>query len=205
MSNKPAPTPEGADVCVCGDYRKQHDDNDRCRVCANSRAPYDGCTKFRLAGESQPPQPTKIQLAERPSHVIVEDGVGCELIDANTLRIFRREQHAGVAQHGRAPDLYSGDTGSNPVASSNTEPNPTGQIRCLDCDLPEGDGGFQLDMVLTREQWLLIHPDDGGVLCANCIVKRAAELPGVINVSARITFAEDYKTDPTNASLWLRA
>lgn len=36
------------DECACGDYRRQHD-NSGCRVCGNSRAPYDGCTKFRLA------------------------------------------------------------------------------------------------------------------------------------------------------------
>jgi hypothetical protein len=37
----------GSDLCNCGDYRSQHGDNG-CKVCRNSRAPYDGCVKFRL-------------------------------------------------------------------------------------------------------------------------------------------------------------
>ncbi len=38
----------GADPCTCGDYRSQHNDNRFCRICGNSNAPYDGCTKFRF-------------------------------------------------------------------------------------------------------------------------------------------------------------
>ena len=61
---------------------------------------------------------------------------------------------------------------------------------CLDCGLPYA--AFPLDTVLSDAQWRLIHPDDGGVLCAGCIVTRAARLPGVIVVSARIIFAADH-------------
>ena len=58
---------------------------------------------------------------------------------------------------------------------------------CLDCktEVPS------IDLAIPRQQWLLIHPDDGGVLCPNCILKRAAKLPNVINLTARITFAND--------------
>lgn len=48
---------------------------------------------------------------------------------------------------------------------------------CLDCGAPYEM--FPLDVVLPRGQWLLIHPDEHGVLCAACIVKRAARIPGV--------------------------
>lgn len=49
-------------------------------------------------------------------------------------------------------------------------------LRCLDCALPYSE--FPLDVNLPRSQWLLICPDDRGVLCAACIVKRAARVPG---------------------------
>jgi hypothetical protein len=67
----------------------------------------------------------------------------------------------------------------------------TAALCCMDCAL-DYEHDFPLDVVLTKEQWLLIHPADGGVLCANCIVKRASKLPHVINLSARITFASDF-------------
>jgi hypothetical protein len=60
----------------------------------------------------------------------------------------------------------------------------------MDCGLDYGQ--YPLDVVLKKEQWLLIHPDDGGVLCANCIVERASRLQAVINLSVRITFARDF-------------
>ncbi len=67
-------------------------------------------------------------------------------------------------------------------------------ITCLDCGLNYDT--FPLDVVLTRIQWLLLNPLDGGVLCANCIVSRAARLPQVINLSCSITFASDYDKRP---------
>ncbi len=63
-------------------------------------------------------------------------------------------------------------------------------VACLDCGLPYEQ--FPLDTHLSRPQWLEIHPDDGGVLCANCIVKRAAAIPGatlvhlVIEITPRL-------------------
>lgn len=48
FSKASQPAPHGSDLCGCGDYRCQHNDDGFCRVCGNSRAPYDGCTKFRL-------------------------------------------------------------------------------------------------------------------------------------------------------------
>lgn len=58
---------------------------------------------------------------------------------------------------------------------------------CMDCGMES-----ELDCVLTKTQWLMINPKDGGMLCANCIIKRAAKLPHVINLQCYISFADDY-------------
>jgi len=44
------PSGRDLDECACGDYRYQHrDGHGKCKVCGDSRAPYDGCTRFRLS------------------------------------------------------------------------------------------------------------------------------------------------------------
>src|SRR5688572_18140783 len=48
---------------------------------------------------------------------------------------------------------------------------------CLDCGMPYSE--FPLDVLLPRPQWLEIHPDENGLLCAACIVRRCARIPGV--------------------------
>lgn len=63
-------------------------------------------------------------------------------------------------------------------------------VQCLDCGGPY-DELMACDLVLPRAQWLQIHPDDGGVLCANCILRRASKLPGVINITGIITNADN--------------
>ena len=58
-------------------------------------------------------------------------------------------------------------------------------VRCLDCGLPYRELG--LDLVLPDEQWLMIHPEgEGGILCANCMMKRAEKLKGATVVLAKI-------------------
>ena len=47
--------------------------------------------------------------------------------------------------------------------------------------------------LIPRAQWLLIHPEDGGVLCANCMLRRVSKLDGAINITGRITFAREYE------------
>lgn len=43
------------DVCECGDYRKSHTGGiGPCGYCANSRAPYDNCARFRFAYHGDP-------------------------------------------------------------------------------------------------------------------------------------------------------
>lgn len=60
-------------------------------------------------------------------------------------------------------------------------------VKCLDCGLDYEY--FGMDTLLPRWQWLLIHPDEGGLLCANCIVKRAAKIPGAVGLHATIGIA----------------
>jgi hypothetical protein len=63
-----------------------------------------------------------------------------------------------------------------------------GPLCCMDCDEPYAD--FPLDTTIPDEQWALIHGSPGGVLCASCIVKRAAKLKGVVAVRAYFEFAD---------------
>lgn len=58
--------------------------------------------------------------------------------------------------------------------------------RCMDCRLPYEK--FALDVILPRHQWLTIHPQGDGLLCANCIVKRSALVSGSIAAHMVIEF-----------------
>lgn len=55
---------------------------------------------------------------------------------------------------------------------------------CGDCELPYEDHG--LDITLPDDQWEMIHPETGGVLCGRCIAVRAGLLPGATVIRARI-------------------
>jgi hypothetical protein len=57
---------------------------------------------------------------------------------------------------------------------------------CMDCGIDYGE--FGMDTLMSNEQWRMIHPDDWGLLCASCIVKRASKLPDVLWVEARLVF-----------------
>jgi hypothetical protein len=48
-------------------------------------------------------------------------------------------------------------------------------LECQDCGILYSDMG--LDLVLPDQQWKIICPE-GGILCANCICKRASKLGG---------------------------
>ena len=58
------------------------------------------------------------------------------------------------------------------------------RLGCLDCGLPYEE--FGLDTVLSLEEWRVIHPDERGVLCANCIVRRASNLDGVTRMEMQL-------------------
>jgi hypothetical protein len=62
---------------------------------------------------------------------------------------------------------------------------------CLDCGLPYEEHG--VDVILTAAQWEMIHPGVSGVLCALCLARRVAKLPGRVGVCLRITFADDFE------------
>lgn len=51
------------------------------------------------------------------------------------------------------------------------------QVKCKDCGLPYSEMG--LDLVLPDQQWNYLVPE-GGILCANCICKRAAHFGGTV-------------------------
>jgi len=76
------------------------------------------------------------------------------------------------------------------VFTDNNEPVITYEAFCMDCHKPYKL--FELDTTLPDEQWLMIHPSDGGVLCANCIVARASKLHGAIAIRAYIDFGDNY-------------
>lgn len=67
------------------------------------------------------------------------------------------------------------------------------EAKCLDCGLDYA--AFPMDLLLPRWQWLLIHPDEGGLLCAQCIMTRASKLPGAVAVHAVIGMAPETRTD----------
>ncbi len=56
-------------------------------------------------------------------------------------------------------------------------------VKCRDCEVPYESLG--LDLVLPDQQWRVLCPE-GGVLCANCICKRAEKLSGSTVIQAWI-------------------
>lgn len=59
---------------------------------------------------------------------------------------------------------------------------------CKDCGLNYKN--FGIDTTLTKEQWAMIHPEIDGILCANCIVKRASYLKGIIVARMHLEIVE---------------
>jgi len=62
---------------------------------------------------------------------------------------------------------------------------------CQDCGLPDKE--MPLDTTLSHHQWdMITSKEEGyGILCANCIVKRARKLPGIIAVRVTLDFGDD--------------
>ena len=63
---------------------------------------------------------------------------------------------------------------------------------CFDCGMAYGESDW-VDTVLPNEQWDMIFPEHDGLLCANCIIKRASKLTGIIIAKTTLIFASDYK------------
>lgn len=66
------------------------------------------------------------------------------------------------------------------------------KVKCLDCGMEYG-GEDWIDTVLPNEQWETIFPEGNGILCANCIIKRASKLDNIIIAKMTLTFVKDYK------------
>jgi len=60
--------------------------------------------------------------------------------------------------------------------------------KCNDCGMLYGKDDW-IDTVLSNEQWKLILPKDG-ILCANCIIKRASKLDNIIRADMKLEFAK---------------
>lgn len=60
------------------------------------------------------------------------------------------------------------------------------KLTCIDCDRLYKD--FGLDVVLSNDQWKLIHPDEKGVICAQCIINRASKIKDVVTVNLTLEF-----------------
>jgi hypothetical protein len=76
-----------------------------------------------------------------------------------------------------------GATVASPAVECLGNPDSTPELHCLDCHRRYDDS--PLDVALPDADWLAIHPEGpDGVLCAQCIVARAAKLQGVTAVVA---------------------
>jgi len=63
---------------------------------------------------------------------------------------------------------------------------------CFDCGMAYGEDDW-IDTVLPNEQWETIFPKGNGLLCANCIIKRASKLDEIVIAKMTLIFASDYK------------
>jgi len=66
---------------------------------------------------------------------------------------------------------------------------------CRDCGVAYGSENW-VDTVLSDEQWALIFPEHDGILCANCIIKRASKIDGIIRADMRLICAGDINPKP---------
>ncbi len=60
----------------------------------------------------------------------------------------------------------------------------------MDCHKPYDN--FGLDVVLPNDQWLLINPQNDGLLCAQCMVNRAKKLGNIISIRMNLLTIKDY-------------
>lgn len=66
--------------------------------------------------------------------------------------------------------------------------------KCLGCGLPYYDkAAWPMDTVLPDADWMAINPDGpGGVLCPACIASRAASVPEIVLLYARLVRVSDH-------------
>lgn len=87
-----------------------------------------------------------------------------------------RHEREGKNRGGFVMNFYPGKAENTAV----------GDPECMDCGLLYSE--FGMDTTIPHSQWEKIHPgsEGGGILCANCMVKRAAMLEG--KIAARMFF-----------------
>lgn len=167
----------------CGHYGAYHRGGDRPCYFGDGVCNCDG---FELAASrparspQEPPQldlGTLLDLLDEAACLIDEGRVA----PTETLKCIYRDAMYSAIEQLRAAALPV------PPAPQPLDPEMVAKAVCLDCGLPYAD--FPLDVILPRPQWLEIHPDESGLLCASCIVKRAAKVPGVTCVHAILEIA----------------
>jgi len=73
----------------------------------------------------------------------------------------------------------------------------------MDCGA-DYDTAMAMSLLIPKSQWLRINPADGGLLCANCMLRRAAKLDGAVNITGVITFADDTDDAYWRATEWIK-
>lgn len=150
-----------------------------------------GRTQVEVAaelGRAQSSYSSLEQRADCPSPVWVGDlvtlfGVPSDFFEWDDEDMYRwyREQRPYLAEAQRV--FLVGETPNE---------GSSARVTCKDCGLPYAE--FGLDTTIPNGQWELINPnDEGGVLCANCMIKRAAKFPAMI--AARMVFEIHYRKD----------
>lgn len=111
--------------------------------------------------------------------------------DIGMLRASRDDGSMVAAEY---PNKADGEATRSLSVDNSIDPSPP--PNCLDCGLAYEF--FPLDVLLSRSQWLEIHPAENGLLCAACIVRRAAKVPGVTCVRAILEIAPHRPIDPSS-------
>lgn len=141
-----------------------------CGMKPGHQGPHSWETRIHLSASRTPNEPTPAL-----SQVVVDV--------IRRMRKFAATSDDSYAMETWADELEQALALSS-VRTPETTPDDASTANCLDCGLDYD--AFAMDTLLPRWQWLLIHPDEGGLLCANCIVKRAAKIPGSVGLHAII-------------------
>lgn len=64
-------------------------------------------------------------------------------------------------------------------------------VKCEDCGMQYGLSDW-IDTTLPNAQWNILSPDTG-ILCANCIIKRASKLDGIITSRMILVTANNFE------------
>lgn len=153
------------------------------------------CVEYKVAPTDQPPRPAwdLIEFKATGDGKIIASFYDARMAE-RVMRLLSKAASGAKPRSGDGSSALlarrvSAETtkraGSLPIGSAKSDP-----AGCMDCGKRYDD--FKLDTLFSREDWLAINPQSVGLLCANCMVKRAAELPRVVSVRARIQYATEF-------------